>query len=478
MTAVSRVTYQVRIPNPADTTGLTYIDVEVLASITFIGSDGLEHCYDFGGAKPCIIDATATGDYGNKGDATSASRISHIIRVTNPDDSTQYFDIEILDAFCVLGSNGDEELHEIKMSDLAGALGTVIDTTGSGLGSDPADPSRISHVVKIVQTNQEQTDFDGVLCACDNTDDNKNEANDSLTGQFTCIAKTDVVSYLGSNGQENLYEQPYNEDKIDATQWTTDSKGDKAPPKNTDPNPYIVWPANVTIDNNGWLGKKGMDGSPLSQGPLWWIKRIGTPTSKPPPHNPLSYDVTVHLTWLAEIGFGYSPLGVPLLLVLSDGTSTVSTNYTIPGTSSEGLGGVSTSITLNGAAAPALSLSVYETTPNDAAIGDPLYIAAAGGQISWWAYLTATSNSGSVTSPIDGNAGSTDLAPSSQFPSGGDSPAGSIWAAGRFNTNVGNGPAGYYLRVPLALSVDFAHNTASVGLTSFAAAAGWVATLP
>lgn len=267
MTSITRVTHQVRIPNSSDDTGLTYIDVEVLDSIVFLDTNGLEHIYDFSAesASPCIIDTT--GDYGDKGIPTTATRISHIIRVTNPNDNTQFLDVELIDAVATLDTNGEETLINFD----ALTLGTVVDQTGSGLGANPTSPSKVCHIDKIIQTISQQNDFDGVFCACDNSDDDPNYTMLAASGNYTCIAKVDAASLLGYNSEETLLELPYGTAaNVDATVWTTDSNGNKAPPKNTDPNPYVIWPSSGGLSNTGWLGAS----APIAQGPLWWIKRI------------------------------------------------------------------------------------------------------------------------------------------------------------------------------------------------------------
>ncbi len=245
-------TRRVHVVRIKDASGNNFVDVKVLDAIAFRGPSGAESLLDCtaGNANPYILDTT--GDGNGKGDPSSCTRVSHMKRLTNPNNSTQFLDVEILDAASFRGPNGAEMV--LFMPD-ADATELVVDNTGNGLGNDPGpDATRALHVVRITQ---------------DTSDNPHSTVNDASDNQFLLVKRLDAIAFRGPNGAENLLYAPAS-DGDDNEDDTTTYNGDGSPPDNTDPNVYAKWPT-LTSSSGPWLGA----GAPVSQGLLWWIVNAG-----------------------------------------------------------------------------------------------------------------------------------------------------------------------------------------------------------
>lgn len=297
---VGRTTYQVRITNPNDKQ--MSIDVEVLVAVTLLGEGGNnERVYEFGTTAGGYFINDYTGDFdafagtgagGTVGSLNEGTdRVSHIERVTNQSDPTQFFDVEVLDAFMVgEASSNTQQFYWLNAID----YGITVDIGSVGFNSNPppSTTGRGGHTVKIQQTNGQVTDDDDVPTFCSNSDDPKTKDAPGDPTKFTAIIKTDAISWLKTNSSEhsvNFHTTATAGEKNDITQWTVDDQGQKCPPENTDPNPYIVWPdasKGATAPAGPWVGAMpthtpgpdGMEPGPIMQGPLWWIKRINQPS--------------------------------------------------------------------------------------------------------------------------------------------------------------------------------------------------------
>jgi hypothetical protein len=245
-------TRRVHVVRIKDASGNNFVDVKVLDAIAFRGPSGAESLLDCSATNVSPYIKDTTGDGNGKGDPSDCTRVSHMKRLTNPNDSTQFIDVEILDAASFRGPNGAEML--LFMPD-ADATELVVDNTGNGLDNDSgADATRALHVVRITQ----------------DTDDNPHTTvNDASDDQFLLVKRLDAVAFRGPNGAENLLYAPAS-DGDDNEDDTTTYNGDGSPPDNTDPNVYAAWPT-LTSSSGPWLGA----GAPVSQGLLWWIMNAG-----------------------------------------------------------------------------------------------------------------------------------------------------------------------------------------------------------
>lgn len=147
MPATRRI-HVVRIPNPQ--LPWNYFDVEILDAVAVQGPNDSETLYYVDATnptlKPFISDKTPDSK-GDIGDLNISSRVSHMVRYTNPDDPTMFFDAETIDAFAAIGPNNAEEAVLIPA---AKAVPFVIDNTGNGLGVGVTlQSTRQEHIVKI-----------------------------------------------------------------------------------------------------------------------------------------------------------------------------------------------------------------------------------------------------------------------------------------------------------------------------------------
>jgi hypothetical protein len=248
----TRRIHVVRVKDPNNES--QFADVVVIDAIALRAANGEEQLWDVTARKavPYIVDNTGDGE--TIGNLATASRVSHMKRLTNPDDSGQFIDVEILDAFALRGPNGEERVYSLP--DRA-ASEAVTDNTGSGLGV-AAGPSttRALHVAKISETG-----------AGKSTNTDYPPVDSDTTDRYALVKRIDAIVFRGPNGFETAAVFPdQGADALDVTQYTVDDNGDQVPPDNTDPNVYVRWPKDTA---GPWLGKQ-----PIGQGPLWFIKAL------------------------------------------------------------------------------------------------------------------------------------------------------------------------------------------------------------
>jgi hypothetical protein len=277
-----------------------YADVKVIDAIALRLPNGEERLYDVTAKKAVPYMKDLTGDGNDVGTPAGATRASHLVRLTGA-DAAQMLDAEILDAFALRGPNG-EELAIILPA--KAATPAIKDDTGNGLNvAASPDSTRALHVVKIAE-----------LAAGGSTSTaDAGYPSGDITDNFAIVLRTDALALRGPNGYESLLIIPDGAaDEIDTTQYVIDDNGDKAPPDNTDPNPYVRWPE---AGAGPWTGKNptASDGTAppgINQGPLWWITKL---SSRPA------------LLALSFAGFNNAPAGFAFLtscqLVTPDGTA-------------------------------------------------------------------------------------------------------------------------------------------------------------
>jgi hypothetical protein len=204
-----------------------YLDVEAVDAIGFgAAPNGQGIFFDMTAPDPRVIDDT--GD-GSGVDAASPTRLSHMTRLTNPADATQFFDAEILDGFGFIGPNGQGTFYEIPNDD--NYQGDDPDSsapfTRSGTVTTFADPDNPDNVLKVMSTDELTTN--GPI----------NDAPPARYGE---------VAFKFNDG-----------DVLDTT-------ASDPPPRNTDPNPYLK----LLTGGGPWLGPNVL----VKQGPLWKIKDV------------------------------------------------------------------------------------------------------------------------------------------------------------------------------------------------------------
>jgi hypothetical protein len=292
--AQSRSVHVVRIFDPNNKK--IWIDVKIIDKVSFKspsnpaqehsgtkeitpftgGPNVFEQMIDLTNPVPYIKDNS--GDNNGTGDPNNCTRVSHMVRVTNPDDASQFLDIEICDGVAFATTEGQQEVLLFPASN---ATARVVDGTpdSAGLENDPGiDATRLEHIVEIAATK------DGTSTSTDLATDPQglDTENMETPPMVTLVQRTDAMAFKAPNGLEFVIafdpKTKEEDNEIDTTRYLPDPvTGDlTVPPENTDPNPYIIFPPDPkTKDKSGgpWLGTK----LSVKPGPLWWPIRINTP---------------------------------------------------------------------------------------------------------------------------------------------------------------------------------------------------------
>jgi hypothetical protein len=183
----------------------------------------------------------------------------------NPDDPSSYIFFEILLGVAFLGPNSKTGVL-LMPRDLQ--IATYVNPTDLSIPDDSGEPTRIAHIEKVIDKTS------GVKPADEQTD-------------FTASAVTDVITYRGPNAEQSVLFFPTvvsnnkspDDTKIDVTKYTDDGSGNMTvPPDNSDPDPYVIIPIDVSSpflkipqDANG-------NAKPVMMGPLWNMKNAaGSP---------------------------------------------------------------------------------------------------------------------------------------------------------------------------------------------------------
>jgi hypothetical protein len=220
----TRQAHVVRITDPNDSS--QYVDVKVIDTITYVGPDGVETCLDVRPANvnPLIIDDTGSG----LGRFTyNPTRKSHIEVIRNPDDSTQFLAVEVLDALSFDLPNGEERILWFP-KDSSNAY-----VTNGGFSSGSF--TRAAHRVTVSNTG---------------------------TDQVITVQETDSITYHGPNGAEMAMVNPRSGAAETLVPSGYTPGGTVTPPPNSDLNPYVKF-----VGGGPWLGKNVF----VDQGPLWEI---------------------------------------------------------------------------------------------------------------------------------------------------------------------------------------------------------------
>jgi hypothetical protein len=278
VTLTGGITRQVHVVRITDPKG-NYIDVEVLNMVSIVFANGKEILYKVTAKAPYIIDDT--GDGNNVGSASGCSRRSHMQRLTNPTDGSQFFDIEILDAITFTMPNGKEELFKMPNTDISAA---VKDDTGNGL--------EVSFVKGVSTRKDHIVEIDELIAGGSTSSADKDYPSGPTTGNKLLIEQTDKIGFKSVNGTEFVLD-------VDASLWNvkdvTNYTADGAPPPNTDKNIYVRW----TKGGLPWLGTK----TPVKQGAFWRIKKVGI---APGPTSAGRMDVT----YILDVGVDTAELSV------------------------------------------------------------------------------------------------------------------------------------------------------------------------
>lgn len=302
----TRVTHLVRVRNKNNPQ--IYIDFQVLDALMMQLPAGgspvgflLTNKVHGVTISAAIVDKT--GDDQGKGNIKNCSRLSHMERFVNPDDPTQFVDLEILDGFAVQPPNTNtvDESDDDGDQDFSTPLGLpdagdynsaqhafvvqstktvpmIVDKVGLGLAI-PQQPktTRSCHVNMVTDAGDtdDHTEFS----------DKVPDVVPPKTHPWVATIKTDAINFaLPEGGEVSILAPPSKIDDIDATVYVAKDPftgEEHVPPDNTDPNIYAFFPtdpktsqgANLAIPMNVSTGITG----PVNQGMLWWIKKINTP---------------------------------------------------------------------------------------------------------------------------------------------------------------------------------------------------------
>jgi hypothetical protein len=242
----------------------TYVDVMVTDKLAVTGTNGQGFKIDVTAANavPTINDESGDGNGVDNG--ASATRQTHIIRVTSDSDPSQYLDVEVLDAFCLTGVNGQQWIGRLPAPK---AITFVQTTSGPDLGT-PVSPEETF-----------QFSSDGASRWA-NINELGNNVSQSVTyplpispspgalgsgAPFMAIEDFQKISFTGPNGQGWKYDLSDSSQQInDTTSYLTDpNTGNLYPPQNTDPDPYVIFPVGS--------GGPFTGNTVVSQGPLWRV---------------------------------------------------------------------------------------------------------------------------------------------------------------------------------------------------------------
>ena len=197
-----------------------------------------------------------TGDGNGQDGGPDSTRLSHMQRITSADGS-QYYDIEVLDAFSARDQNGYEWVLSMPNAD---------PNSEDGNGSGPS----------VYNTTTGEGDEDSTR----RVHDEKISGNltDTNPAQFILVQRNDAISFRKVNGEEVVLVMPSNNDPNSgdpaASTYTTpqnydpsDTDPDDAPPANDDPNVYFAF-----VQGSGGINTGNDDGCEVAMGPLWWLR--------------------------------------------------------------------------------------------------------------------------------------------------------------------------------------------------------------
>jgi hypothetical protein len=241
VTVFTRRTHVVRCKN---SDGSAFIDVEVLDAVSFRTTQNKEVVLSLKNDKAVPFINDDTGD-GNAVKNSNPTRLSHMKRVTNPNDPTQFFDVEVLDVISFRDANGGEWILDMPTDKV-----NVFDTTDD---SGSTSSTRRTHTEKI-------------------------SANllDPKPTSYLSVQRCDMIAFRSVNGRELVIKCPSNDDPLSSSPraktfitpqgYDPTNPNGPTPPDNKDPNTYVAFP-------KGSAGALTGDAK-IAQGPLWWIRNI------------------------------------------------------------------------------------------------------------------------------------------------------------------------------------------------------------
>jgi hypothetical protein len=247
-----------------------YVDVQVTDKVAVLWNNGITDTYDFTAqdCTPTIVDNSGGGHGVNNGN--QATRQSHIVRVTNPDDSSKALDVEVLDRFCYYTTNGTQAIWDYTAAD---ARTFILSTTGGTINVDSLVPveeaftpsqnsaGRLVIVNQINQnsqpdpTTQSSAPSSGVSYLAIEDIQNLGFLGTQLPQQDSTAPDNVTLSAIGTS----LYDVTTADRVVmDTTQYNPDG----SPPANNDPDPYVYFPNGANFFTGNAV---------ISQGPLWKI---------------------------------------------------------------------------------------------------------------------------------------------------------------------------------------------------------------
>jgi hypothetical protein len=257
----TRYVHVVRCKNPNN--DQEYFDVQVTDKFCMTGFSGYQDILDFTAKKatPTIIDNTPEGNGVDSG--SRATRQSHMVRITNPKDSTQFFDLEVLDKSCYTGYSGYQDLLDLRS---AKASVFVTDVSGANidqssfvsaeeaLGQGKNQSSRLAKV--------DEVDMNVIKYPIDNNSVSSDP--NTTTSNFISVEDLQKICFTGYSGYQDIFDiEKHFQDIVDTTQYDTDANGNSVPPDNKDPNIYVAFAKDASGITTG--------NALISQGPLWKI---------------------------------------------------------------------------------------------------------------------------------------------------------------------------------------------------------------
>ena len=223
-----------------------YVDFEVIDAISFRHYQGYEVILNMNASKVVPYRTDNTGD-GNQVWNTHATRRTHMQRVTSSSDSSQYLDIEVLDAIAFRDKRGEEWVLSMPSVNSPNVYNS---TTGTG--------SRLS--TRRVHNEKIYTDP---------TD---------TTSPYMLVQRCDTMSFRNVRGQELIIRMASSDDGSGSGRASTymtpadyDPTSDVAPPTNSDPSIYAFIAAGAA---GVATGTDGDTDTVVACGPLWWPRGI------------------------------------------------------------------------------------------------------------------------------------------------------------------------------------------------------------
>lgn len=246
------------------------------------------------------------------------TRRTHIVRISDakPGDppSDAYIDVEVLDAISFAGEGGKEMVLNMPQENVKAC---IKDSTGGEHGKEPGQPTRLSHMKRIVSEADPSQMLDievidilsfrdtrgtewildmnstngqpSVFNSTEGTGSSKStrrthnekvriDPKDTKSDSgFMTIERCDSIAFRTVRGEEMIVDCPSSDDPESGKQrastfitsprdYDPNNPDGPVPPKNEDENVYVAF----VKDADGFLTGK----TKISQGPFWWIRKI------------------------------------------------------------------------------------------------------------------------------------------------------------------------------------------------------------